>query len=600
MTNNNSINIANIIISARKCFGIAITSAFIFMIFVSQAQAALVPNLILGQPSSGTDAVQVTIYGANPNTQATLYYPSGGSYGVISLGNTNVSGYVLTSVNSSQYGITSQAPVYVMVDGQRSQIVNWPTISSISGGLSASPSQLSLTVGQNSVVVTNASSGLNISENSNSSSVQAYVNGHQIIINALTVGSSNIRICAGTMGCSTVLVTVQQGNTSSSGSNGPLSFSESSVTVNLGVPRTITVSGAGNYYISSNPAPGVVNAYLNGNALTLNPLSAGTAAISVCASSANSTSCGRVDVTVVGQSQNNQSTVNQNTNAITFNPSTINMIVGENKTANIYGLGNYSVQENPSPNIVTANINGNNLELTGRDFGGVNIKICQVAGGCGYIYVYVAPNSNSSGSAANNTATNNQNVSPSITNISISSNGSGQFMGNGTMLNINFSTNQAVNMPTVIVGDNKRLSVSGAGSGPYVVSYTLTINEQSSLPVKIEIANQAGKRNSINFVVSTDYLSGSSQSASVAQAVPPSNQASDKITFYRNISSGMTGADVTALQKLLTKLGHYSGPVTGKFGVLTSQAVSKYQKANNLSPVGVVGPSTRALLNKQI
>ena len=67
--------------------------------------------------------------------------------------------------------------------------------------------------------------------------------------------------------------------------------------------------------------------------------------------------------------------------------------------------------------------------------------------------------------------------------------------------------------------------------------------------------------------------------------------------FTRFLEVGMTGADVTVLQKLLTSLGFYNGPVTGKFGALTEAAVKRYQKAHGIDAKGYVGPGTRAALN---
>lgn len=55
----------------------------------------------------------------------------------------------------------------------------------------------------------------------------------------------------------------------------------------------------------------------------------------------------------------------------------------------------------------------------------------------------------------------------------------------------------------------------------------------------------------------------------------------------------MTGADVTAWQKVLAASGY---PVTadGKFGPATSNATKDWQKKRGLAPDGVVGPATRA------
>lgn len=68
------------------------------------------------------------------------------------------------------------------------------------------------------------------------------------------------------------------------------------------------------------------------------------------------------------------------------------------------------------------------------------------------------------------------------------------------------------------------------------------------------------------------------------------------ITSY--LTFGSRGSQVTELQNRLTQLGFYNGPVTGYFGVLTRAAVIKFQAAHNIPQLGVVGPMTRAALNK--
>jgi len=68
-------------------------------------------------------------------------------------------------------------------------------------------------------------------------------------------------------------------------------------------------------------------------------------------------------------------------------------------------------------------------------------------------------------------------------------------------------------------------------------------------------------------------------------------------TFKNWLTVGSSGADVTALQQLLTKLGFYSGPVTGYFGNLTKGGVQNFQTANGFESIGSVGPLTRAALS---
>ncbi len=70
-------------------------------------------------------------------------------------------------------------------------------------------------------------------------------------------------------------------------------------------------------------------------------------------------------------------------------------------------------------------------------------------------------------------------------------------------------------------------------------------------------------------------------------------------TFKRLLTIGSVGADVIALQDVLTVQGVYTGPVTGYFGPLTRRAVAAFQSKFGISPVGYVGPGTRAVLNGQ-
>lgn len=67
--------------------------------------------------------------------------------------------------------------------------------------------------------------------------------------------------------------------------------------------------------------------------------------------------------------------------------------------------------------------------------------------------------------------------------------------------------------------------------------------------------------------------------------------------FTRELGLGSSGDDVAELQKRLTSEGHYSGPITGYYGLMTGEAVRKYQIRNNLPATGYVGQQTLAVLN---
>lgn len=69
--------------------------------------------------------------------------------------------------------------------------------------------------------------------------------------------------------------------------------------------------------------------------------------------------------------------------------------------------------------------------------------------------------------------------------------------------------------------------------------------------------------------------------------------------FTRNLGFGLSGSDVTELQKVLIAAGilKIDAP-TGNFGQLTKVAVQVFQKSHGISQTGFVGPLTRGELNK--
>lgn len=73
---------------------------------------------------------------------------------------------------------------------------------------------------------------------------------------------------------------------------------------------------------------------------------------------------------------------------------------------------------------------------------------------------------------------------------------------------------------------------------------------------------------------------------------------STSFNFTVAMRVGSRGTSVTELQKILINQGFLSAKPTGYFGKQTEAAVRAYQTKNGLSAVGIVGPATRALLNK--
>ena len=59
---------------------------------------------------------------------------------------------------------------------------------------------------------------------------------------------------------------------------------------------------------------------------------------------------------------------------------------------------------------------------------------------------------------------------------------------------------------------------------------------------------------------------------------------------------GSGGQEVVQIQRRLQALGHYAGPLDGDFGGGTEAAVKAFQRNENLTVDGKVGPQTWAYL----
>ena len=68
--------------------------------------------------------------------------------------------------------------------------------------------------------------------------------------------------------------------------------------------------------------------------------------------------------------------------------------------------------------------------------------------------------------------------------------------------------------------------------------------------------------------------------------------------FTKPLAPGSRGEEVRQLQARLRALGYFTYPTnTGYFGPVTQAAVTAFQRTNDIDPIGIVGPKTRAALN---
>ncbi len=143
------------------------------------------------------------------------------------------------------------------------------------------------------------------------------------------------------------------------------------------------------------------------------------------------------------------------------------------------------------------------------------------------------------------------------------------------------------------------LSLNGLNSGASVLVICSATNDCGAIPVAVNTVNSylaafATPAPAIVYgptpVPTPAVVARSALTANISSGIASKISATLKL--------GMTSPEVTQLQKKLTALGLYSGPVTGYFGALTQSAVKEFQTSAKLDPLGFVGPATRAALNK--
>jgi hypothetical protein len=374
-----------------------------------------------------------------------------------------------------------------------------------------------------------------------------------------------------------------------------LVLSQSTATVTIGQSITVNASNiTGTLSIPGNTNPSVASVSINGNSIIINGSSSGNAIITVCASQSG---CSSLNVTVqpsyLGSS------------GVYLNPSSISFNVGQSQTISItgYASGPYYVSQNSGSNYVSATISGSNIILTGLATGSSNVTVCANSGQCGSVFANISGNNNTTG---NNTTT-VSNQAPVLSSVTISSSaGSNSFIGTGNIISFNLLANQSINNPVLTIG-GKQISTNGSGNGPYTASYSVTGTESIPIPVAITLANSSGQTGQAYLWLS-NYSSAApantttavSSATTVAPTVSGGSHSFTRYLYMGMTLQGVSDPDVTALQNRLKADGLYSAAVTGYFGPYTKSTLEAYQTKHSLSAIGVVGPSTRDLLNRGI
>lgn len=378
-------------------------------------------------------------------------------------------------------------------------------------------------------------------------------------------------------------------STNTSGQSGTgLNLSKQSATLSVGQSVSVVATNAVNALsVAGNTNPSVATVSIQGYIFVINALQAGSSAVTVCSTP---NGCGTVNVTVQSTNQ-----------VVSFSQTQANVSVGQSQAIGIYGPGTYYGLTNSNQNVVSATVNNGSLTLTGITVGQATVSLCANGYQCGSITVNVLSSGTAIPTPVTVVAPSYSDQAPQLSSMTVSSNDVyGLFFGAGSTISVNFTINQGVTNVQVKIAGNQVSPGQGNG-GVYSASYKLTGRESLPLPVSISFTNASGLAGHTYF-----WIGDSAASLTSTGSAGTTNQGSSgsyvfgKYLYVGMTASGVSDADVTALQQRLKTDGVYSGPITGYFGPMTKTALQAYQKKNGLSPVGVVGPSTRTILNRGI
>jgi hypothetical protein len=292
-------------------------------------------------------------------------------------------------------------------------------------------------------------------------------------------------------------------------------------------------------------------------------VAAGSSSLSVCSAAG---ACTQLSVLVNGVSSNTQLTFSNNNLSLAPNASTM---------VTLYGNGGYYLSSSNNQNVATIAVSGNKVNVSALIAGSANATICQTGGQCSVLYVAVV--------SPNNSTTTTPTFSSADPNLIVGQTSEITISG-GASSNYYISSNSN---PTIAQANltNNKIVLLGKSNGSTVVVVCAASNNCNSLPVTVKLQV-------INPTPTTTTTTTTTTNTNTNTNPKP------KYKFTRYLSMGVTSNDVRALQIRLTWEKVYTGPITGKFGAQTLAGVKAFQKKYGITQLGVVGPATRAILNK--
>jgi len=390
---------------------------------------------------------------------------STGAYSVLNNSNpsivsTSINGSTLTLTANSNSGVASIT--ICTTDMSSCGIVSASAGTVTSTGLTFSQTAPTMLIGQSLSINISGGTNCNISSNSNSSVISASINNsnNSLSLVANSTGSSVITVCSSSGNCNSLTATVGYAST-----GGPISLSQNNLWLQVGQSVSVTISGGNMPYSILNSSNTNFQATLNNNIVTLTGIAAGSATTNVCSSGG---ACIALSVLVNGVSTSNQ---------LTFSNNNIALNLGNSTTVSLFGSGGYYISNSNNQNVATFTINSDKVSVSGLSAGSASATVCQSSGQCGVIYAVVT----STDTSSNNPPTFSPN-NPTIgvgqnLNITISG-GSGSTTSGSYYISSN--SNSTIAQANIVANN---LSLSGQNAGSSVIIVCASSNSCSSLSV---------------------------------------------------------------------------------------------------------------------
>lgn len=574
MSNNSNPSAVNVSLSGNTLTIYAIASGNANLTICQQNSNICGTIYVTVNGSSGGSLTfsQSNPYIASGQSQAIVIYGGTGSYFIQTNSNSSVAQLSLSgSTLNITGGTTGSATVTVCASSANCGSL-FVTVGQSSGNpITFSQSNPTVPIGQTLAVVISGGSGSYYLPSVPTNILQANVNGNILNLTGVNAGTGSLSVCSSGAGnCASLTVTVTSATT-----NNPITFSQSSVSLSVGQSTNIYITGSGGYYVSGTQSTGIASVSINGSNAIISGVGPGSVNLTICQ---NGGQCGTLPVLVSGSSGG----------SINFNPQSVNLAVGQNMTVTINGTGSYYISGTQNTGVATASINGSIVNIAAVGLGSTNLTICQSNGICGTLFISVGgssyqPNTGSPAFSQNNIS------------VGVGQSQTVTLTGTG---NYYLASNQNPNVALVAVSLNSVL-VNGIAPGSTSASICQSGGQCNALYVNVSSGGGSSYSSQLAELQRLQAQLAQLQAlAGGQQGSGSTTPTTVKFKFYIPLSYGMRHSDVSRLQERLRLEGVYSGPVTGYFGAQTVAAVKAYQRAHGLSPLGSVGPGTRAALNR--